>query len=90
MTLFGRVREASVLGLRSMQVACLGAVITGFIWATSDYLLLTVLVESPVTPLSILLMLYGTLGTGLSEIVVRLLNRKNRFLDRKQEAAVDG
>jgi len=50
--------------------------ITGFVWGSSDFLLMTVLVEAPVTPLSVLLMLYGVLGTGLSEAAIRFVTKK--------------
>lgn len=82
-----KYRNYAILAFRALQILCISLAITGFIWASSDWLLMTVLVEAPVTPLSILLMLYGTLGTGLSEIAVRLLKRKTGFLpETKVEA----
>ena len=74
-----------ILSLRGFQVICIGFIITGFIWATSDLLLSTVLAEAPVTPLSVLFMLYGTFGSVLIEIIIRLLERqakKGNFLKR--------
>ena len=77
-----------ILSLRGFQIICIGFAITGFIWATSDLLLTTVLAEAPVTPLSLLFMLYGTFGSILIEAVIRLLERqakKRNFLGRKAE-----
>lgn len=67
-----------VLGLRTFQIICIGFTITGILWASSDILLTTVLVGAPVTPLSVLLMLYGSIGTLLNEAAIRMLNRKGR------------
>lgn len=67
-------QKASIV-MRGFQLLCIASVVTGFIWASSDWLLLTVLVDAPVTPVSVLLMLYGTLGTVLIEAIVRWLNR---------------
>lgn len=67
-----------VLPLRVLQLVCIASVITGFVWASSDWLLLTVLVGAPVTPLSVLLMLYGTVGTFVSEVIVRILSKKKQ------------
>ena len=72
--------------LRTIQLLCIAATITGFVWATSDLLLTSVLVGAPVTPLSVLLMLYGVLGSGSIEAVIRLFNRKTkRFLPPKDQ-----
>ena len=68
-------KKSTVLGLRVFQLICASSIITGFIWATADLLLTTILVDSPVTPLSVLLMVYGTLGIVLCEATVRLLSR---------------
>jgi hypothetical protein len=46
-------------------------------------MLLYVLVESPVTPLSILMMLYGTLGTFITEAIARWLGRGSRESTKK-------
>lgn len=67
-----------VLPLRVVQLLCISCVITGFIWATSDLLLSTILVEAPVTPVSVLLMFYGSIGTLLSEAVIRLFRKKKQ------------
>lgn len=67
-----------VFGLRGLQIICIGTTVTGFIWGSSDWLLTTVLVQAPVTPLSVLMMLYGTVGTGLIEGIVRRLSKGSR------------
>lgn len=72
------IKNYAVLSLRVVQLLCCAAIVTGFIWATSDLLLVTVLVEAPVTPVSVLLMLYGTLGTFLSEGIIRLFVKKKQ------------
>jgi len=74
-----------VLGLRSLQMVCIGGFVTGAIWASSDLLINTVLVEVPVTPLSVLLMLYGGVGALVNEVLIRLFNRKRRFLEEKRQ-----
>jgi hypothetical protein len=51
-------------------------VVVGFIWGSSDWLLASVLKDSPVTPLSVLLMLYGAVGLGVTEAVIRVVQRK--------------
>ena len=82
--------NVAIISLRAFQMICIGLTITGFIWATSDLLLTTVLVEAPVTPLSVLLMLYGSLGTGLIEIVIRWLTRKQQGFLSAEESNVNG
>jgi len=67
--------KSAVSGLRVIQIISLASIVTGFIWATSDILMTTVLIKAPVTPMSILLMVYGVFGTFLSEISVRILAR---------------
>ena len=69
-------KKPTILGLRCMELLCIAFVITGFVWASSDLLLATILVKAPVTPISVLLMLYGTIGLFLAETSIRLLNRK--------------
>ena len=66
----------AVLGLRVVQLLSVAFVIVGFIWSTSDLLLATILVKAPVTPLSVLFMLYGVVGAFSSEAAVRVVRRK--------------
>jgi hypothetical protein len=79
------VYKTGILGLRVFQIICIASVITGFIWSSSDLLLATVLVDVPVTPLSVLMMLYGVVGVFGSEGAVRFLGRKERFLEDKEK-----
>jgi len=67
----------AVIAMRVFQLLCVGLLVSGFVWASSDYLLTTVLVDAPVTPLSVLLMVYGLLGIVCSEVSVRLVRRQN-------------
>ena len=68
--------DQTVLGLRVVQLLSVALVIVGFIWSTSDLLLATILVKAPVTPLSVLFMLYGFVGAFASEATVRVVRRK--------------
>jgi hypothetical protein len=70
-----------VLGLRSLQLLSIASVLTGFIWSSSDWLLLYILKDVPVTPLSVLLMFYGLFGSVFIEGTIRVVNR--RFLLEK-------
>lgn len=69
-----------VLALRIIQLLCCAAIITGFVWSSSDLLLTTILKDAPVTPLSVLLMVYGCFGAGLCELVIRGLSKKKESL----------
>jgi hypothetical protein len=64
------------LALRLLQLLTIAMTATGFIWASSDWLLATVLVGVPVTPLSVLLMLYGAVGSIIIEGLIRAVKRK--------------
>jgi len=78
-----------VLGLRVLQMICIGSFATGCIWASSDLLLNKVLIDVPVTPLSVLLMLYGGVGSIVNEAIIRLFNRQNCFLQKKEKAEAE-
>lgn len=69
-------KTIAVLFLRLLQLLTVGMTFTGFIWASSDYLLATVLIGVPVTPLSVLLMLYGSVGAFVIEALIRVVQRK--------------
>lgn len=71
-----RYRDWAVIALRMLQLLTVAMVVTGFIWASSDWLLASVLVDLPVTPLSVLLMLYGSVGSIVIEALVRVVQRK--------------
>ena len=68
-------KQYAFLALRTIQIISIGCVVSGFIWSSSDWLLLTVLLDSPVTPLSVLLMLYGSCGSIVVEGIMRQLER---------------
>jgi len=78
----GKYQHTMVLGLRSFQIICIGLAVTGGIWSSGDLLMAMIPVGTPVTPLSLLFMLYGVVGTTLLEIIVRVLMRKNDFLSK--------
>ena len=71
-----KYQQQTILGLRVFQFLCIGFTVTGFVWSTADLLLTTVLVGAPVTPLSLLLLLYGCLGTLTTEGSIRIVKRK--------------
>ena len=64
-----------VLGLRVIQLLTLGVFVSGFVWGSSDWLLATVLVGVPITPLSVLMMLYGSVGSIVVEVTIRVLKK---------------
>ena len=64
-----------VIGLRFAQFVAGALCIIGLIWGSSDWLS-QFLVDSPITPLSVLLMLYGFFGTVSIEAIIRLVQRK--------------
>lgn len=69
-------KKPAVLFLRLLQLLTVAMTFTGFISASSDYLLATVLIGVPVSPLSVLLILYGSVGSVLIEALIRLVQRK--------------
>ena len=70
-------RKPAIVAVRSIQLLCIGFVVTGFIWSTTDLLMVSVLVSSPVSPLSLLFMLYGTVGSFVTEASARWLARNS-------------
>ena len=71
-------KKLAIIGLRIVQLLTIASVVTGVIWASSDWLLLYVLVEAPVTPLSVLLIVYGLFGTFICEAPIRLLKKQEK------------
>lgn len=65
-----------VIGLRFLQLVAVALCVIGLIWGSSDYLSAFVLKDSPVTPLSVLFILYGFSGSLSVEAVIRLVERK--------------
>lgn len=64
------------LGLRLIQLLSFALVIVGFIWGTGDFISSFIPEDGPVTPLSLIFILYGGIGSGTIEVCIRLLNRK--------------
>lgn len=79
--------EIGVLALRSMQFICISCLVVGFIWSTSDYLLLMVLTNIPVTPISVLLMVYGVFGVSAIQIIIKQFERR---LEKKRNTEENG
>lgn len=69
-------KRTTVLGLRFFQVIAVALVAVGFIWGAGDLILSMLPPDSPVTPLSCLLMLYGVIGSLIIEAAIRVLERK--------------
>ena len=69
-------KTTGILGLRFLQLLAIGAFVVGFIWGGSDFLNSLIPADSPITPLSVLLMLYGVTGSVVIEIAIRVVQRK--------------
>jgi hypothetical protein len=65
-----------VLGLRVLQIICMALAVVGFIWSTGDYLSSLFPPDSVVTPFSVLLLLYGSVGAVGIEGSIKFLKRK--------------
>ena len=83
--MFVEYKRTAMLATRLIQLLSIVLVLTGFLWASSDMLLITVLADSPVTPLSVLLMLYGTVGSLVSEVLARLISRSDSSAIKKRD-----
>ena len=81
--MFVEYKRTAMLATRLIQLLSIVLVLTGFLWASSDMLLITVLADSPVTPLSVLLMLYGFVGSLVSEVLARLISRSDSSAIKK-------
>lgn len=78
-------KDSALIITRLIQIASLAFVVLGFVWASSDLLLVTVLANAPVTPLSVLFMVYGLLGSVLSEGIARWITRSGNESAKKPE-----
>ena len=76
-------RTPTIIGARIIELVSMGFLISGLLWALADLMFIYVLVESPVAPLSVLFMLYGTIGTLASEIIARRIGRENNNQAKK-------
>lgn len=65
-----------VLALRFFQVLTVAMVAVGFIWGMGDLVMSWLPADSPVTPLSLLMMLYGSVGSVIIEAAIRIVQRK--------------
>ena len=81
--LLAKHRDSAILATRVMQLLCMALVVVGILWASTDLLMVTVLVESPVTPMSLLFILYGFIGSTLTELLARCLARSNNSSEKK-------
>ena len=64
-----------ILGLRFLQVIALSLVAVGFIWGLGDYIN-SLMPTGTSAPVSVLLILYGLVGSVMVEVPIRVLQRK--------------
>jgi hypothetical protein len=69
-------KKMGVLGLRFLQLIAIATFVVGFIWGGSDFLSSLLPANGPITPLSVLLMLYGVMGSVVIEVAIRIVQRK--------------
>ena len=69
-------KKMGIIGLRFLQLIAVGMFIVGFIWGGSDWINSLLPKNGPVTPLSVLLMLYGIIGSLVIEVAIRVVQRK--------------
>ena len=65
-----------ILGLRFLQLIAVSMFAVGFIWGGSDWINSLLPANSVITPLSVLLMLYGIIGSMMIEVAIRIVRRK--------------
>ncbi len=71
----GDMRKTAITGLRFVQVLALALVAVGFIWGLGDWID-TLMPEGTDAPISLLLMIYGLVGSAMVEIPIRVLQRR--------------
>jgi len=69
-------RADLLLALRFFQILTVAMVAVGFIWGAGDVVMAWLPEDSPVTPLSLMLMLYGAIGSLIIEVAVRVVKGK--------------
>ena len=69
-------KKMGVIGLRFLQLIAVGIFIVGFIWGGSDWINSLLPANSVITPTSVLLMLYGIIGSLVIEVAIRVVQRK--------------
>ena len=70
------LKKMGILGLRFLQLIAVGMFVVGFIWGGSDWISSLLPKNGPITPLSVLLMLYGIIGSLVIEVAIRVVQRK--------------
>lgn len=65
----------AVVGLRLLQFIAFALVAVGLIWGLGDFIT-SLLPKGTSAPLSVLLILYGLVGSAMIEIPIRVLQRK--------------
>jgi hypothetical protein len=69
-------KKYGVLGLRFLQLISISLFVVGFIWGGSDFISSLLPQDGPITPLSVLLMVYGIVGTLVIEVAIKIVQRK--------------
>lgn len=69
-------KKMGVLGLRFIQLITSGLFIVGFIWGFTDFISSLLPENGAVTPFSVLMMLYGVIGSLTIEVIIRVVQRK--------------
>ena len=69
-------KKMGIIGLRFLQLIAVSMAVVGFIWGGSDWISSMLPKNGPVTPLSVLLMLYGLIGSLVIEVAIRVVQRK--------------
>ena len=69
-------KKMGILGLRFIQLIAVSMFVVGFIWGGSDWISSILPENSVVSPTSILLMLYGIIGSVVIEVAIRIVQRK--------------
>ena len=76
--------EKMMVRFRSFQYFSVAMSIAGAVWASAEFMVGTVLVKSPVNPISVLMMVYGVVGAFASEMAIRMMEthivKQKRFL----------
>jgi hypothetical protein len=69
-------KKTSIIVLRFIQLVAVSMFVVGFIWGGSSWINSILPKNSAVTPLSVLLMLYGVIGSLVIEGAIRVVQRK--------------
>jgi hypothetical protein len=76
--------EKMMVRIRSFQYFSVAMSIAGAVWASAEFMVGTVLVKSPVNPISVLMIVYGVVGAFASEMAIRMMEthivKQKRFL----------